>query len=405
MVKKVIVVGGGASGLVAGIEAAKNGHEVTLIERLDRVGKKILSTGNGRCNLWNVLSAKYRGDDTFVKQLYERYPLSTVEDFFSSLGLVTRLEEGGRVYPASGHGASALDVLRLALERYGVNVLTNTAVSSLKKDNDHFILTTDNGKTYLANTVIISGGGKAAPKLGSNGSTYNLLTKFGHQLTPQFPALVPLETAPDAIKGLSGIRVKAKLDLLSSKTHPHPSFTADEGEILFTTSGLSGIAAMSFGEYFSKGGELAINFLPAANLPQEALLPHLHYRRSLLGQVPAEQFFTGLFHKLLGFNLLKATGISPLSIPCADITDGQLHRLSQVITRYPITVTGTKGYDQAQVTSGGIDAAGFSPETMKSKLVPGLYAAGEVLNVHGPCGGYNLLFAFTSGLAAAKNIL
>ncbi len=404
MAKKVIVVGGGASGLVAAIEGAKRGHQVTLLERLDRVGKKILAAGNGRCNLWNVLPASYRGDDAFAQQLFLAQPLSAVEGFFASLGLITRLEEGGRVYPASGHGASALDVLRLALERYRVNLVTETAVTSLKKEKNTFVLKDQRGKKYHADKVILSGGGKASSKLGSNGSAYNLLTQLGHRLTAQYPALVPLDAKMDPLKGMAGVRVRAELNLVNSISHPNPSFVTDEGEVLFTATGLSGIAAMSFGEYFSKGGVLTINFLPAANIKKADLLTHLFSRRALFANAPAEQFFTGVFHKLLGFNLLKAAGISPLSALCSSITDSQLHTLKEMIFCYPVAITGTKGFDQAQVTAGGIDAADFSPTTMESQFIPGLYATGEVLNVHGPCGGYNLLFAFTSGLAAARNI-
>lgn len=404
MSKKTMIIGAGASGLATAIHAAQLGKEVTLVERLDRVGKKILSTGNGRCNLYNEEPVVFRGDNTFAQSLLAHSTIGALQAFFASLGLVTRLEEGGRVYPASGHGGSVLDVLRLALDRYAIKVIPNTTITRVQKQGERFIITDQGQNTFTTDQVVVAGGGKAAEKLGSNGSTYPLLTSLGHHLTHPLPALVPLITENQLTKGLAGIRAKALLTLVASNSHSTPAFTQDEGEVLFTPYGLSGIAAMSFGEYLSKGGQLSLNLLPTANLAKEALLPQLLMRRDTFGDLPLEHFFTGLFQKLLGFTLFKAAGIGPLSIPARDLKDEQIYALAQVIENFPITVTGTKGFDQAQVTAGGIEPRGFSPQTMESKVVSGLYATGEVLNVHGPCGGYNLLFAFASGLAAARGL-
>ncbi|NLB91665.1 MAG: aminoacetone oxidase family FAD-binding enzyme [Clostridiales bacterium] len=399
MKNQVLVIGAGASGLVAAISAARQGVNVTLLEKNDRVGKKLLATGNGRCNVWNVYPAPYHGDNDFVQALFSTYPLSQVESFFRSLGLAFREEEGGRVYPASGHGQSVLDVLRLSLSHHQVRLITESKAVSLIKTANGFHCKTQEGETISADRVVVTGGGKAYAKLGSDGSVYPLLASLGHRLIPPLPALTPLEADMRDIKGLNGIRSKAALSPLSS-TLP---IKAQEGEILFTNYGVSGIAAMALGEYFHQGGTLSIDFSPAANMDKATLEKELFTRRNLFSSFTLEHFFTGLFHKLLGFAFFKKANIAPLSRLGNSLSDQELAALLQAITSFSLSITGTKGFEHAQVTAGGIDTKDFSPLTMESSLVPGLYSAGEVLNIHGPCGGYNLLFAFTSGFAAGKN--
>ena len=230
------------------------------------------------------------------------------------------------------------------------------------------------------------------------------MTQWGHSLITPTPALTPLVADMKDLKPLAGLRSKARLTLLSSKTHPHPSPFEDEGEVLFTTYGLSGIVSMAFGEYLTKGGTLSIDFSPGANLGKEDLNQELLHRRKLFTGFTLESFFTGLFHKLIGFAILKKAGFSPLSLPCEDLTDEDLKRLYDTICGFEVSVTATKGFDQAQVTAGGIDTKDFSSHTMESTLQPNAYVSGELLDVHGPCGGYNLLFAFTRGLVAGNHV-
>ena len=395
--KTVLVIGGGAAGLAAAICAAQKGAKVTLLEKMDRVGKKILATGNGRCNILNRGTFRYHGDKAFAQKVLEKADAKRVTAFFESLGLTLREEEEGRVYPASGLASSVLDVLRLGCARYGVEAICGQAVHRIESGTGGWRAITGN-KQYTGDAVIIAGGGKASPKLGSDGSTYALLQSQGHRLLDPKPAITQIKTELEPIRGLSGIRVKAEIALVKGGK----TVGQELGELLFTEYGISGVAAMQLSRD-ATGGILHIRLTPAMNVSEELLPDFFHSRAVLFGDLPLEQFFLGLTHGRLGMALFKRAGIGPLSRSCASLTTKEIAEICRVVCDFSLSITGIQGFDSAQVTAGGIDTLDFDPDTMASRLQKGLYAAGEVLNVDGDCGGYNLLFAWASGMLAGEN--
>ncbi|MBQ2699795.1 MAG: aminoacetone oxidase family FAD-binding enzyme [Clostridia bacterium] len=386
-----LIIGGGAAGLCAAIAAARKGEKVTVLERMDRVGKKILATGNGRCNLLNAGPLRYPGNGEFARQVID-YP--ALKAFFENLGLSLRVEAEGRVYPASGQASSVLDVLRLNMERLGVQVITGCQVTALKKTQKGFVARTSQGD-FTADRVILCGGGKAAPKLGSDGSCYKLLKDLGHEITPLRPALTQFRCESPFLKGLSGIRVRAKMWV----TQGGKILARQEGEALFTDYGVSGVCAMQLSRFGQeKGCTLHLDLRPALGLEKDAL-GFLLNRKEHFAEVSMNQFFTGLCVNRLAESLLRVAGISGKT-PARQLTEAQWQQLAALVADVPLSIAGVNGFENAQVTWGGADPWMFDPNTMESLICPGLYAAGEVLDVDGDCGGFNLMFAWASGIIA-----
>ena len=390
---QLLIVGGGASGLAAAVEAARQGADVTVLEKLDRVGKKILATGNGRCNLLNLYAspADYN-DPPFVERVFAQFGVQSDLDFFGSMGLLTTADSEGRVYPRSNAASSVLDVLRMECARLGVRFLCGEAAASIRPKSGAFIV----NDALRAHAVIAACGGKASPAHGTDGSGYRLLQSFGHTCTALHPALVQLRTDPDFVKGLKGLRAAVALTLHSPNGETH----ASQGEALFTDYGLSGIAAMELSRYAADGGTLYIDFLPDMDEAQTRIF--LHKAKARSGSGPLEQLLLGAVHSRIGQALLRQTLCRKLSASCSTLTDGELQLLAQALKAFPITVRGTKGFQDAQVTAGGLDVAEFT-ETLESQFVPGLFACGEILNIDGKCGGYNLTFAWSSGRLAGRS--
>ncbi len=399
---QVVIIGGGAAGMACAIQAAACGHQVALLERMDRVGKKILATGNGRCNLMNTGALRYPRGSSFAADVLAACGADDQKAFWRKLGLRMREEEGERVYPASGQASTVLDTLRLALETHHVTVLTNTAVTAITKGKKGFSVRAADGKIFPCDRVVIAGGGKAQPKLGSDGSTLRLLAALGHTVRPCAPALTALNCDAKALAGLSGIRVKANVSVTCGGNCVHK----EAGEVLFTDTGLSGVCIMNCSGYTVPGhSEIHLDLLPSLGLCDERdARDELHKRRHLLGNQPMEQLLTGLCVPRLASALCKKAGIRWRERSCRDLTDAELCSLTRTICDFDLPVLSLRGFEQAQVTRGGAAWEEFDAHTMQSLLVPGLYAAGEVLDVDGECGGYNLMFAFGSGILAGKSL-
>ena len=396
--KEIAIIGGGASGMAAAIRAAGSPeHHITLLERQDRVGRKLLATGNGRCNLSNTDAAPehYHGaDPSFTGPALAAFPPARVLEFFASLGLLTREEYGGRVYPRSDYAASVLDVLRFGLEQPNISLLTGVAVKSVAREGQGFLLRWDGGQ-LRADKLIVACGGCAGAKLGGVSDGYTLLSQLGHSRTALYPALTQLRTAPDFPRALKGIRVTAALSLLRGEHRL--ARTVDD--VLFTDTGLSGTASFALSRFAAQepGLTAALDFFP--DLDSGEVLAGLRLRRGLFGDKPANQALTGMVQTRLGQMLCKAAGISG-GDKLADLSDSALEALAGLVKDLRLPVTGVSGFDTAQVTAGGIKTAEFDPATMASRLVPGLYACGEVLDIDGDCGGFNLHWAWASGLLA-----
>ena len=396
--REIAIIGGGASGMAAAIRAAESPeHHITLLERQDRVGRKLLATGNGRCNLSNTAAAPahYHGaDPAFTAPALAAFPPARVLDFFASLGLLTREEYGGRVYPRSDYAASVLDVLRFGLEKPNVSLRTGVAVKSVARDGQGFRLDWDGGG-LRADKLIVACGGCAGAKLGGVSDGYALLSRLGHSRTALYPALTQLRTAPELPRTLKGVRVTAALSLLRGEH----SLARTVDDVLFTDTGLSGTASFALSRFAARESGLtaALDFFP--ELDAGELMAALRLRRGLWGDKPANQLLTGMVQSRLGQMLCKAAGISG-GDRLAELSDDVLAALAGLVKNLRLPVTGVSGFETAQVTAGGMQTAEFDPETMESRLLPGLYACGEVLDIDGDCGGYNLHWAWASGLLA-----
>lgn len=400
----VAIVGGGAAGLFAAVTAAKAGAKVTVLEKADRVGRKLLATGNGRCNLTNLraAAADYHTDcPAAVKAVLEQLPPAQAVARFKQIGLLCREEEEGRVYPYSAQAAAVLDRLRFACAHLGVETENGISVKSIEKSADGFLLTDETGRRVRAGRVLLAAGGAAAPQLGGSSDGCRLLERFGHTVTPLTPALTPVKTDPARVKPLKGVRVRAAVTLFIDGT-PGPR---ELGEVQFTEQGLSGIAVMQLSSRIgadTKGKHsfaLSLDLMP--DFTREEVHRLLTGRLSYAGEELVSDFMTGLLPKRVGQTAAKEAGAC-LSQPAGSLPGGVWGKLARMLKDWRFEAKGTLSWPQAQVTAGGARLCEFDPVTLQSKRVPGLYAAGEVLNVDGPCGGYNLQWAWASGFAAGR---
>lgn len=404
---KIIVIGGGAAGMAAALTAAKArpGVSVTILERMDRVGKKILATGNGRCNLTNedVSPAHYYGNDKGLlrKALYAM-PVEQVLDFFGEYDLLCQTEDEGRVYPYCKQASMVLDVLLIALERANIDVQCGCAVEEIVRNKGEFRVKTADGRSFSAQKVIVTCGGKAAPKLGSDGSGFRLVQQLGHSFTPLYPALTAMKCDMNGLGGLKGIRANGTLRLMSGTQ----LLGEDTGEIQFTEYGLSGIPAMQLSGRLSRlrNGEKCtalVDLFP--EWERDALFHQLKMRQKAHPKETLENFLLGTVHKRLAFAVLKSAGLQPLSRENGSLTGKELSALTDTLKNWRFTVTGTQGWDAAQVTGGGVPLKEVDVESMQSLKTPGLYLAGEILDVVGDCGGFNLHWAWCSGMRAGQS--
>lgn len=398
--KTVIVIGGGASGLMAALTAAKDPqNRVLLLERQQRLGRKLLATGNGRCNLTNTGASigNYHGEDAlFARPALSRFTPSDTLAFFASLGLLTDEEYGGRVYPLSNSANSVLDVMRFALTGAGVEVHTACRVVSVTHTGDGFAVDCGD-ETFSADALIVACGGAAGGKLGGVRDGYDILKSLGHSRTKLYPALTPLVTAPDYPRALKGVRADAAVTLLSGGE----AIARSEGEVQFTDAGVSGPAVFDVSRAASVCGGSDIRFDFFRGRDSEELLSMLRERRNALPDLEAGDLLCGMLHNRLGRMCVKYAGLSG-SAPLQSLSEGDLERVLDACRSFTLNVRGTAGFDAAQVTAGGISTSQFDPETLQSRLVPGLFACGEVLDIDGDCGGYNLQWAWASGALAGR---
>ena len=393
--KTVGIIGGGAAGMMAAIAVLRRGGKAVIFEKKDRPGKKILATGNGRCNMTNINAAvkNYHGSQPrFVNGAMHRFWVRETLDLFGELGVIARIEEDGKVYPYSLQASSVLDALRLELERLGCRVNTDREVCRVRAEKHGFRLYFTNGENFFCDRLIIAAGGKASPVHGSDGSGFRLAQGLGHSITPLSPVLVQLKTSNPCVRGLKGIKVQGTVSCGKN---------VSAGEILFTDYGLSGVPVFWISSYAGEGDTVCLDIMPEYS--EGSLCSILRSRRESLSYRRAEQFFTGMLQKQVGFALMKAAGISPLSRAVSTFSDRELERLASLLKRWEFPVTGNAGWNNAQVTRGGVRTREVDPATMQSLIMPGLFFAGEILDIDGDCGGYNLQWAWSSGYIAGSN--
>ncbi|MBQ5591429.1 MAG: aminoacetone oxidase family FAD-binding enzyme [Clostridia bacterium] len=388
----LVIIGAGASGMAAALSAKKENPKakVLILEALPRVGKKILATGNGRCNLTNFSATPESYGNPFVASVIKQYPPEKIVSFFSSIGLESVSDSESRVYPMSNMASSVLDCLRFEIERLGIEVLTETKAESVKSVNGIFII---NSK-MRTKKLIVSAGGKASPSQGSDGSGYELLRSLGHRITPLYAGLVQL-TVKENLRTLKGIRVKAGVTL---KNKSGKALDSSSGEILFADYGLSGIAVMDISRSVKNENCICeLNVLP--ELSAADVYTFIERSKKRNPSQSAEDALTGIIPRMLGHYLIKMVGLSA-DIRLSELKEQQIHSLADKLKHLTFNVTGTKGFDNAQITVGGAEVTEFNEATLESRKVRGLYCTGEILDVDAPCGGFNLQWAWASGIAA-----
>lgn len=415
----VTVIGGGPAGLMAAITAARCGAKTILIEHMDRVGKKLLSTGNGKCNYTNAMQGVscYRGENpAFVLPVFEQFGLEDTVQFFKELGVYPKVRRG-YYYPASEQAASVLEVLRMECDYQNVEIRTSCTLSAVRKKAQGMEIVTDKG-AFSTKNLIFAPGLLAAPRTGSDGSAFPYIEGLGHHFVDIVPALVQLQGKQAFFKTLAGIRAEMALELYienvqfhSKKSGAEVSFAAgyecvcsERGELQLTEYGISGIPVFQVSRYATKalrekrGVYAKIDFMP--DLTEDDLFALLLERFSAYAHgKDAAQALIGLFHKKLIDVLLKEAGID-LHAPAERLKKPELWKLVRTVKQFRVDVIGSKGMDAAQVCAGGVDTAEVDARTLESKLAGGVYFAGEVLDIDGTCGGYNLQWAWSSGYVA-----
>ncbi len=402
MKKKIGIVGGGAAGLFAAITCAWQGAEVTILEGNDRVGKKILSTGNGKCNLGNMILSKeayYSRDIDRVEAVLKAFDQWDTISFFQKIGLLLR-EKNGYLYPACEQASVVLDALRFELNTLGVQVITNVKIREIGKQGEGiFVSTGENSHRYFFDSVILACGGRAATQTGSDGSGYKLAKKLGHSLVPTVPALVKLECREDYFKAAAGVRADAELSLL----HKGEVVAKERGELQFTETGVSGIPVFQLSRvanYLLREQEevvLQINLLP--DFSDEEYSNICMVRELLQEGRTVEEFFNGFLHKKLVALFLRISGLKPTT-KMREADREKIKIFYELCRDFCVHISGSNSFEQAQVCAGGIPLSEVTP-SMESMKCKNLFFAGEILDVDGKCGGYNLQWAWSSGYLAA----
>ena len=394
------IIGGGASGMAAALAAAENpGATVILMERQARVGRKLQATGNGRCNLSNIHAANggYHGErpEFAVPAIAAFNPQKTL-DWFALLGLYTVTEESGKVYPYSDQANSVVDVLRLNLEKENITVKLGFEVEKIQKTADGFTVS-GNGETVFCHKLIVACGGLAGSKLGGTMSGYKLLAKLGHKSTKLRPSLVQIKTAWSGVAALKGVRTNCHIAIYRNGE----LFNESTGELQLTEQGISGPVVFEISRDVCYGGgswTAKLDFLP--DWTEQQLLCQLKHRQN--SNLPMDELLTGILHNRLGRVLTKTAGIKGKTL-CSELTEADMLAVCNSVKALEIALTEPLGMDSAQVTAGGVLTEQFDENTMESRLVPGLYACGEVLDIDGDCGGYNLQWAWSSGFTAGSH--
>lgn len=393
-----LILGGGAAGLAAAIliKEREPSLTVTVLERNDRVGKKLAVTGNGQCNIANRMAdaSCYHGDPALAESVLERFPFEEQKRFFGRMGLPLTEKEDGKVYPHALQATAVVDALRFRAEECGVAVQLSAAVTQVTYQDGRFCAAGDFGHCS-GKTLLVACGGEAGGKLGSRDG-YAILKSFGHRITPLTPAIVQLRSADPLCRSLAGIKLPARLTAAG--------ITTPVTDFLFCDYGISGPGVLTLSSYRTADKPLAVTVDLVPDLKPEETAAYLSEKCRSCPSRPTEELLAGLIHRKVGMMLCKRIGLD-LHAPLSSLTEENLAAVNTVLHRLVLDITDTNGMANAQVTAGGADTAEFDRTTLMSKKVSGLFAAGEVLHVDGNCGGYNLSFAWASASAAADGMI
>ncbi len=403
MKKKIAIIGGGASGMVCALIASGSGCDVTLIEKNKKIGRKILATGNGRCNITNedVSEKNYHGHHlSTVQYALKQFGKHEVRKFFADLGLDLIAIEDGRMFPMSLQSASVVVFLEDALRANGVTIMTEVTVRSVHKKSDKFFIQSEQ-KEFSFDKVVIATGSMAMPSLGSSEDGYSFAQHFGHRIYPRFPSLVQLVSDDSLLKKVSGVKIDASLRALVDKQIEQEI----RGDLLFTDYGLSGLAILDISRSIAKGvlqhkqTEIMIDLLPDISL--QALKKLLQKKNQKFSHKSPTLWLNGILHQKLIIMILAKTNL----LNAQNLHTKQLHTLAYIIKNLSIPIVDTRGAKGAEVMAGGVDCSEVDCKTFMSKRQSGLYFTGEILDIDGDRGGYNLHFAWASGYLAGKHLL
>ncbi|MGI6144932.1 MAG: NAD(P)/FAD-dependent oxidoreductase [Clostridia bacterium] len=404
--KQVIIVGGGASGMVAAISAKRKGADVTILERNPRIGKKILATGNGRCNFTNINldAACYHGSNPqFVESVFSAFGVQETIEFFEELGIAYKVEDAGKVFPMSDQASSILDVLLYELKKLGPRIVCDAYVQNIKKEQGRFRVELADGTCFYGDRVILATGGKAMPASGSDGNGYSLAERLGHTIIPIFPALVQLMLEGDYFRQIQGVKFVGTAELL----HNQKVVARERGDILFANYGVSGPPILQIsrkaGELLQAQKEALLKIILIDSMSRGELSELLCKRWQVRPEKTVEFSLVGLINKRLISVVLKEAGISDLRCPVVNLSAKEREKIVKILTDWRFKVRRTKGWSSAQVTAGGVSTAEINEKTLASKIIPGLYFAGEIVDVDGQCGGFNLQWAWSSGYLAGQD--
>lgn len=401
MSNKIIIIGGGASGMLAAISAKRSGADVIVLERNSRVGKKILATGNGRCNYTNInlnINNYHGNNPKFAYSALSSFDVNQTIDFFERIGITPAIEEDGKVFPLSFQSSSVLDVLRYEIENLGIELVTEAYVVSIKKKK-RFIIKTKDGRVFESDKLILATGGNAMPISGSDGNGYTLAKSFGHSIVDVFPGLVQLNLEGKIFKQVSGVKFPGVAKLYSKGK----LLVEDMGDILFTNYGISGPPILQISRTAlenirnKKDLELIISIIHSKT--KDELVEYLEKRFSYMPKKNLEEALIGLINKRLINPILKEINLDR-NKNVGNVSKEDIYNLASILTSWSFNIVGSQGWGQAQVTAGGVSTDEVDNQTMESKLVKGLYIVGELLDIDGDCGGFNLQWAWSSGYIA-----
>ncbi len=409
---EILIIGGGASGLIAALTASDNGAKVAIVEGGNRIAKKILTTGNGRCNITNKeIKPPYKMFHSYNASFYQtvlnQFTVLKTIDLFNYLGLPITTLDKGKMYPQSLQASSVVDILLMNLDERHIPVYLESKVTNITKQGNNFLVETTNveNPNFLASKVLIATGGCAAPNTGSDGNIYKIIKNLGHTIINPLPSIVQLKLDYKNLKAISGVRIDALASVIINNHVERIEFD----EVLFTDYGISGPAILQISRHaslgLSEGKEVKVALDLFPNLKEEEIMDYFEKRFILHEDRTVYQSLIGVVHKKLISAILKDSGIKDIHQTCLNFAYNDRYRLYKTMKHWEFKCVGTNGFNNAQTTIGGVNTKEVDEKTLQSKLVEGLYFSGEVLDVDGDCGGFNLQWAWSSGVIAGQNML
>lgn len=399
----LVVIGAGASGMMAAITAARKGQKVCVIEKLDKVGKKLLATGNGKCNFTNSVMCKecFHGDETFIKYVLDQFSVEDCLAFFHSIGIFPK-NKNGYYYPNSEQASAVTNALLYEMERLNIKLSLETCVKDIISNQGQVCVSTNKGE-YIGKRLVIATGLLAAPKLGSDGSIFEIIKTMGHRFVQILPALCGFYCKGINFKQVSGVRAQGTVTAYID----NQKCAEDTGEIQFTDYGLSGIPVFQISHYLSKGlyekknVTIKLNLLP--DFDYETIINELNHRKTIGSCMPISFLLNGLINQKLADMILEKVNIDKMRYADSVSLD-EIQKIANYLQEITVKVTKYRDFEFAQVCTGGIPVADIHSETLESKFASNVHFAGEILDVDGICGGYNLHFAWATGYIAGKGI-